>query len=66
MSEGAGISMNQVAQQATNENGETVFEKFSRQGEEEVCIRQLGQMERAVQKGSGGVRKRCQHVKAGK
>ena len=37
MSEEAGISIKQVAQQARNENGQTFFE-ILKEGEEEVCI----------------------------
>ena len=40
MSEEAGISIKQVAQQASNENGQTFFEIF-RQGKEDVCIASL-------------------------
>ena len=37
ISEDAGVSIKQVAQQARNENGRKIFETF-RRGEEEVCI----------------------------
>ena len=53
--EEAGVSFKQVGQQARNENGQFLFE-ILRQGEEDVCICQLGQMERAVER-SGGVGK---------
>ena len=37
ISEEAGVSIKQVAQQARNENGRKIFETF-RRGEEDVCI----------------------------
>ena len=37
MSDEAGVSIKQFAQQARNENGQNMFDTF-RQGEEEVCI----------------------------
>ena len=40
ISEEAGVSIRQIAQQARNENGRKIFEIF-RQGEEEVCIATL-------------------------
>ena len=40
ISEEAGVSIRQVAQQAMNENGQKIFEMF-RQGEEEVCVASL-------------------------
>ena len=37
MSEEAGISINQVTQQARNENGHLFFFELFRQGEQEAC-----------------------------
>ena len=63
MSEEAGVSIKQVAQQARNENGQTFFEIFS-QGEEEVCIASWARWN-AQFKRSGGVGKKVSEYEAG-
>ena len=63
ISEEVGISTGQVAQQAMKENGQKIFENF-RQGEEEVYIASLGQVERAAER-FGGVGKKVSKYGAG-
>ena len=60
ISEEAGISIKQVAQQARNENGQNMFEIF-RQGEEDVCIASWARWS-AQLKGLVELEKRCQHM----
>ena len=63
MSEEAGISIKQVAQQARNENGQTFFENF--QTRRRRCLHcQPRQMERTVER-SGGVGKKVSRYDAG-
>ena len=57
MSEDAGISIRQLAQQGRNENGQTLFENF-RQGEEEACIASLARWN-AQLKGLVELERRC-------
>ena len=53
-----GITIQQVAQQAMNENGQKIFEIFW-QGEEEVCIASLARCD-AQWKGLVELERRCQ------
>ena len=62
MSEEAGVSIKQVAQQARNENGQTFFEIFSHWRRRGMHC-QLGQMERAVQTVWWSWKKRCQNMR---
>ena len=57
MSEETGVSIKQVAQQASNENGQTLL-KFFRHGDEDVCIFSLARWN-AQLKGLVELERRC-------
>ena len=57
ISEEAGLSIKQIAQQAMNENAQNIFENY-RQGEEEVCITSCARWN-AQLKGLAELEKRC-------
>ena len=61
ISEEAGVSIKQVAQQAMNENGQKIFEHF-RRGGEEVCSASWARWN-AQLKGLAELEKRCQNMR---
>ena len=60
ISEEADVSIKQVVQQARNENGQKIFEIFSR-GEEDVCIASWASWN-AQLKGLAELKKRCPKI----
>ena len=58
--EEGGVSIRQISQRATNENGQKIFDIFW-QGEEEVCIAS-GTRWNAQLKGLAALEKRCQNL----
>ena len=55
-----GRSIMQIAKQGRNERGQRFFELF-RQGEEEVCTVQFGEMEHAIEAPSGAGKAMSRH-----